>query len=227
MLSREITKGSRENSLFFVSVNCECWPTILTEILGDVVGHTLRTNENKYFGVFAADLIEMFDEFAALFEVGADFDMLSDVVVSSEFHRADVNLDHVVEEILRCKFSPGRGEEKASAYIGELLNVLGPRGAEHEGLTVRANLADDLANLRFETHVQHPVSLVHDQVGHTTQVSFASLEHVNQSSRCSDDDFNSTLKITDLRTFWCTTVDGSVSYPRVGSKAERVSKSVC
>lgn len=110
--------------------------------------------------------------------------------------------------------------EKASTYVGELLDVLGPRGTEHEGLTVRSNLADDLANLRFETHVQHPVSLVHDQVGHTTQVSFASLEHVNQSPRCSDDDFNTTLEITNLRTFWCTTVDGGVSYPGVGPKRE-------
>lgn len=94
-------KGVRGDSLFFVSVNRKCWPTILAEIFGDVVGHTLRTHEDKYFGVFTANLIEVLDEFTALLKVGADFDMLSNVVVSSELHRADVDLNHVVEEVLQ------------------------------------------------------------------------------------------------------------------------------
>jgi hypothetical protein len=42
----------------------------------------------------------MSDQLSTLLEVAADFDNLLDVVVGSEFHRPDVNLDHVFQEVL-------------------------------------------------------------------------------------------------------------------------------
>lgn len=38
-------------------------------------------------------------------------------------------------------------------YVGEFLHIFGPRCAEHERLTVWANLTDNLADLRLESHV--------------------------------------------------------------------------
>jgi hypothetical protein len=64
-------------------------------------------------------------------------------------------------------------------YIGELLYILRPSSAEHESLSVRANLANDFADLGFETHVQHSVSLVHHKIGNSSEVGFLRLQHVN------------------------------------------------
>lgn len=42
----------------------------------------------------------------------------------------------------------------------ERLHFLGPGGAPHESLPVRADLAHDLADLGFEPHVKHAVCLI-------------------------------------------------------------------
>lgn len=76
------------------------WPTVLTEILGNVVGNTLRTDEDENFGILLTDLIEVLDEFRPFLKVAADFNDLGDVMVSGELHRTDVDLNEVLEEIL-------------------------------------------------------------------------------------------------------------------------------
>jgi hypothetical protein len=81
-------------------VNGQCWPSILTKVLGDVVRDALSTDKDEHLGVLAADLVEMLDEFVALLKVAADFNDLFDVVVGSEFHGADVNLNKVFQEVL-------------------------------------------------------------------------------------------------------------------------------
>ena len=55
-------------------------------------------------------------------------------------------------------------------------------------MTIRADLADDLPDLRLETHVQHAIRLVHDKICDTTEVRLLSLEHVDQSTGRGDDD---------------------------------------
>ena len=81
-------------------------------------------------------------------------------------------------------------------------------------MTVRANLADNLANLGLETHVKHAVSLVKNQVGYTTEIGLASLEHINQTARCGNADLNTARKVTNLRTLGDTTVNASVANAR-------------
>ena len=100
---------------------------------------------------------------------------------------------------------------RAATYIGQLLDVLGPGGRKHQGLPVWADLADDLANLRLETHVQHTISLVHDEVGDTPKVGLARLQHVNETTRGGDDDLNTTLKVADLGALGGTAVNGGVT----------------
>ena len=61
----------------------------------------------------------------------------------------------------------------SGTYIGELLDILGPSSAEHESLTVGSDLSYNLANLRFETHVEHTVGFIHDEIGDAPKVSLA------------------------------------------------------
>jgi hypothetical protein len=61
----------------------------------------------------------------------------------------------------------------------KLLNVLGPGCAEHEGLTIRTNLAHDLTDLRFETHIQHAIGFIHHKVCDPPKVRLATLQHVD------------------------------------------------
>jgi hypothetical protein len=76
-------------------------PPILTEIFGDVVRCTLGADKNEDFGVLVGDLIEVLKELVTFIEIGADFDYLCDVHVSSELHRTDIDLDVVLEEVLK------------------------------------------------------------------------------------------------------------------------------
>ena len=106
----------------------------------------------------------------------------------------------------------------SGTYIGELLDILGPSSAEHESLTIRANLADDFSNLRLETHIKHTISFIHNEIGYPTEVSFMSLKHVDKTTGGSDHDLDTALEVTDLGTLGRTTVDGSVSDARVGAE---------
>jgi hypothetical protein len=97
------------------------------------------------------------------------------------------------------------------------LNVLWPRSTEHEGLTIGPDLADNLADLRLETHVQHAVGLVHDQVCDSTKIGFLRFEHVDQATGGGDNDLDPALQIANLRTFGSPAIDGSIANPRVGT----------
>lgn len=76
------------------------WPAVLTKVFGDVVRNAFRPNKYEYLGVLRADLIKMPDQLSTFFEVAADFDNLLDVVVGSELHRPNVDLNHVFQEVL-------------------------------------------------------------------------------------------------------------------------------
>ena len=136
----------------------------------------------------------MFDHAVALLEVGHDLDDLVNTVVGGQVSGTDVDLNVVVKEVR-----------------GQLTDLLGPGGGPHASLTVRANLANDLTDLRLETHVQHTVSLVKDQVGNTTKVGAASLQHVDQTTGSGNADLNTAGEVTDLRTLGNTTVNTGVA----------------
>lgn len=103
-------------------------------------------------------------------------------------------------------------------HVGKFLNVLGPGSAEHKGLTVWPNLANDFPDLRLETHVKHAVGLVHDQVSNATKVRLLGLQHVNQTTGSSDDYLDTTLQVANLRPFRRTTIDSGVTYAGVRAK---------
>jgi hypothetical protein len=68
--------------------------------------------------------------------------------------------------------------------------------------------------LGLETHVKHTISLIEDQVGDTTEVSAASLQHVNQTTGGSNANLDTTGQVTNLRALGDTTVDTGVANTR-------------
>lgn len=98
--------------------------------------------------------------------------------------------------------------------MSELLDLLGPGGGEHERLTVGANLVENLPDLRLETHVEHAISLVHDEVGDAAEVRLARLKHVDETTGSGDDDFGSALEVANLSSLGHTAVDASVADTR-------------
>ena len=82
-------------------MDCQSWPAFLAKVLGDVVCNPFRGDKDQDFGILFTDFFEMASEFRLLLEWIANFDDLRDIVISSEFHRADVNLDHISEKILQ------------------------------------------------------------------------------------------------------------------------------
>ena len=78
----------------------QSWPSVLTEVLGDVVRNTLGANEDEHLRVLLADLVQVLDELRPLLEVADDLDDLLDVVVGSELHRTNVDLNEVLQEVL-------------------------------------------------------------------------------------------------------------------------------
>lgn len=103
----------------------------------------------------------MLEELRPLLEVSADDDVLLNVVVRSELHRADVDLHKVVQEVLaQADISErlrSRGLRCIPTYRSKPLNLLRPGSTEHERLTIGPDLPDDFPDLRFETHVQHTI----------------------------------------------------------------------
>lgn len=115
-------------------------------------------------------------------------------MVGRQIERTDVDLDEVGQEVR------GKGAD-----------LLGPGSGPHASLTVGANLADDLANLGLETHVQHAVSLVKNEVGDAAKVGLAGLEHVDKTTRGSDHHLHTPSEVADLGTLGHTTVNAGVA----------------
>jgi hypothetical protein len=126
-------------------VDGKCWPSVGSEVFGEVIGNSLGTNENEDLGILARDLLEVLEEPVSLVVLGNNLDDLLDIVVGGQLERTNVDLDKVVLEIL-----------------GESLNLLGPGSREEEGLSVGSDLRDNLSDLGLETHVQHSIGFIHD-----------------------------------------------------------------
>ena len=70
------------------------------EILRNVVRDTLSTDKDQHLRMLLADLVEVLDELRPLLKVADDLDDLLDVVVGSELHRTNVDLNEFLQEVL-------------------------------------------------------------------------------------------------------------------------------
>lgn len=180
----------------------KCRPSVLTEESGNVVSNALGTNEDEALvGLVVHDLLKVLDHLVTLLRLCNNLDNLRDAVVSREIEGTNVDLDEVSQEI------GSHGSD-----------LLGPGGGPHERLSVRANLTDNLSDLGLETHVQHAISLVENQVSNTAEVGLAALDHIDQTSGGGNADLDTLSKVADLRATGNTTVDTGVSDARGATK---------
>lgn len=100
-----------KNSLFLVTVDGECWPTVLTKVFRDVVCDPLSADKDENLSVLSADDIKMFDQLGAFLKVAADFDDLGNVMVRCKLHRTNVDLTKVFQEILEQNCQIGQKKD--------------------------------------------------------------------------------------------------------------------
>lgn len=181
--------------LLLVTMNGESRPAVLSQELGNVVGNSLGTGEDQALGLLVLhDGLEVLDKSVSLLVLGADLDDLGNVMGSRQLKRTNVDLDLVLKVVM-----------------GQSLDLLGPGGGPHEGLSVGSNLVDNLSNLRLETHIEHSVGLIEHQVGHSSKVGLARLEHIEQTTGSGNDNLDTSREVSDLLASGDTTVDTGVS----------------
>lgn len=79
-------------------------PSILPQIFRDIVSNPFGAYEDQDFSIFRADLVQVLDQFRPLLEIAADLDDLLDVVVRGQLHGTNVDLDHILQEVLHKSF---------------------------------------------------------------------------------------------------------------------------
>lgn len=176
-------------------MNGESGPAVLSKELGNVVGDTLGAGEDQALGSLVLhDGLEMLDKSVSLLVLGDNLDNLLNVVRSRQLEGTNVDLDLVLEVV-----------------VSESLHLLGPGGGPHEGLSVGSDLVNDLSNLGLETHIEHSVGLIENEVGDSSQVGLAGLEHIEKSAGSGNDNLDTSGKVSDLLSSGDTTVDTGVS----------------
>merc|ERR1711963_277185 len=100
----------------------------------------------------------------------------------------------------------------------QLLNLSGEGCTEHQGLALRAVrhvlVFNDVTDLRFETHIQHAISLIHHKEADFREGDTSTLEHVVEASGGGDDDVAALLQLTKLRADIRTTIGDAATERR-------------
>ena len=116
-------------------------------------------------------------------------------------------------DILRGRSNTSDGQEDVvlQEVAGQHLDVAWEGGTEHEGLSVlnvwHILTLNNAANLWLETHVQHAISLIEDEVLDVTQGDTATLDQIDETTWSGDKEIASTLHLAELRTDIGSSVD--------------------
>ena len=159
----------------------------------NLVAHALGGAEHERLERVAAfrRVVENVHQSLLLFETGANFNRLRNVLVGDELVRlANVDLNRV-------------GQNRR----GDANHRLWPRGGEEESLSIDRDVGKNLTNLRLETHVQHSISLVEDDVRSGGHVDVSALQQIIQTTRSGDANLRSVAKLVQLATLGGATVE--------------------
>ena len=120
-------------------------------------------------------------------------DILSNGFVSHKllFYSAHKDMDSMVCDKLGCN----------------LLDFLGPRGAEEERLPLWGDGPDNPLDLGLKTHVQHSISLIQHKVRDLGQVDLVALQEIVEAAWCGNDNLDAILDVTQLRHFRGSSID--------------------
>lgn len=186
-------------SLRSVTVNRSGVVSLLTQEVAERVGHSLGLDkdEAETTRLLGGEEVEKERLLVVVVDV---LDSLGDVLRGGT-DSTDGKEDVVLEE--------GSGEH---------LDLLGEGSGEHEGLaeldTWHVFTLDDSPDLGLETHIQHSVSLVEDEVLDVGETDLASLDKVDESTRSGREEVTTSVESSDLLSNVGTTVDDGGSDPR-------------
>jgi hypothetical protein len=159
-------KRSLTFTLGTITVNGGGREVLVDEEVGQRVCHTLCLNEDQCKTCTVG--VEDIEKNRALVHILNIFDLLGDVLGSGT-NTTDRQEDVVFQEV-----------------ASEHLNVAGEGGREHESLTVLNTwhifALNNSSNLRLETHVQHTISLIENQIFDVAKGNTATLNQINKTT---------------------------------------------
>mmetsp|Transcript_1235 Transcript_1235/g.3590 ORF Transcript_1235/g.3590 Transcript_1235/m.3590 type:complete len:505 (-) Transcript_1235:62-1576(-) len=159
-----------------------CGNLVVLQLPGQCIGAALGLGEDQHLLVAAGDSADPGHEALPLLVLAHDLDLLGDVGIRGQLLGADGQLDGIL---------PAEVSRHA-------LDFFRPSCGEHDGLPVRPDLGDDLADLRLEAHVQHAVCLVQAEVRHALEIRDACLQEIQQPPRRGDDDLDAAAEVRGL-----------------------------
>ena len=194
----EVVEGTLTLTLSAVTVDSSGRIVLVDEELGQGICHALGLDKDE--GETGPEGVEEVKQDGALVNVLDVLDALGDVLRS------------------RTDTSDGQEDVLLQEVAGEHLNVTGESGRKHEGLASgdvgHVLTLDNAANLGLETHVQHAVSLVENEVLDVAERDTSTLDQVDKTSGGSDDQITATLNLAKLGTNVSTTVHHTRTNPR-------------
>lgn len=165
--------------------------------VGQHVGHTLGLDEDESkTRILGAEKIEKDGALVGILDI---LDLLGDVLGSGS-NTTDGKEDVLLQEVL-----------------GKHLDVPGEGGGEHERLalvnTGHVFLLDNSADLRLETHVQHAVSFIEDEVANVGETDTTALDEIDETTRRGAEKIAAALDLAKLAVDIGTTVDDGGADP--------------
>mmetsp|Transcript_173984 Transcript_173984/g.423228 ORF Transcript_173984/g.423228 Transcript_173984/m.423228 type:complete len:285 (+) Transcript_173984:872-1726(+) len=169
--------------------------TATPQVIGDLIAHSLGTTKDNGLrrGVGAvsnAGLLQDLHQDLILVVVGARLDDLGDVLVALKFVAvANLHLEGVSQELRGQSTDGGR-----------------PSGGEEHRVPLPWHLVQNLPDLWLETHVEHAVCLVKDELGNFAEAQLASLEEVVDAAGGAGDTMDACADVSQLLVLRCASV---------------------
>jgi hypothetical protein len=162
----EHLKSTFTLALGAVTVDGRCRKVLVDQEVGEGVCHALSLNEDE--SETSTMSMEDIKQNRALVHILNIFDLLSDVL-GGRANTSNRQEDVVLQEI-----------------SGKHLDIAGEGGRKHESLTVLDTrhifALNDSSDLRLETHVQHAISLIENQILDVAQRDTATLDQVDKTT---------------------------------------------
>ena len=174
------------------------WEVLVDQEVRQGVGHALRLNEDK--SETSAVGVENIQKNRALVHILDILDLLGNVL------RSGTDTSNRQENVILQEIT------------GEHLDVAWEGGGKHESLaalnTGHIFALNNAANLWLETHVQHTISLIEDEVLDVAKRDAATLNQIDETTWGGNKEIAATLDLAKLGTDIGTTVDDAWSNPR-------------
>ena len=192
-------------TLSTVAVDGSGWKVIAHQKVTEHIGHTFCFDEDECESeIFLGLRCENIQEDASLVIVFHIFNLLGDVLRGTS-DSANAEEDVILEEIF-C----------------EHLDVTWEGSTEHEGLAFGCAwhifALNDTTDLGLETHVQHTISLIENEVLDVGETNATTFDEIYEATGCRTQEVTATLDLAELLIDIGTSVDNGGSDPRTISK---------